>query len=59
MRLEKSELLEKLSLISSRYKDVAAVKRKMGNYEPDDVYERQVVLPDFPNVEGGEKTNKY
>lgn len=58
MRLEKSELLEKLSLISSRYKDVAAVKRKMDNYEPDDVYERQVVLPDFPNVEGGEKNQQ-
>lgn len=54
MDSSKAELLDKLNLISSRYNDVKATKEKMNTYAPEDIYERQVVVPDFPEVEGGE-----
>ena len=52
MSLEKSELLEKLNVISERYKDVAAVKQKMDSYKPEDIYARQVEVPSFPDANG-------
>ena len=52
MSLEKSELLEKLGVISERYKDVCTVKQKMDSFVPEDIYIRQVEVPDFPDANG-------
>lgn len=54
MDLSKNELLEKLDTISSRYGEVVAIKEKMNSFVPEDIYIRQVELPDFPEAEGGE-----
>ncbi len=54
MSLEKTELLEKLDTISSRYKDVIAIRRKADNVVPEDNYLREVVVPKLPDGAGGE-----
>lgn len=55
MSLEKSELIEKLGVISARYNDVIKVRNKMASFVPEDIYIRQIEVPEFPVVEGGEK----
>ena len=54
MSLEKSELIEKLGVISARYNDVIDIKTKMDYFVPEDIYIRQIVVPKFPEAEGGE-----
>ncbi|MBO5091746.1 MAG: hypothetical protein J6C61_04630 [Clostridia bacterium] len=54
MDLSKNEVLEKLDTISSRYGEVVAIKKKMNSFVPNDIYARQVEVPDFPEAEGGE-----
>lgn len=50
--MNKNELVEKLNLISQRYKDVCAIRERINNVVPNDSYQRNVVLPDFPEVNG-------
>ena len=58
MSLEKSELIEKLGVISARYKDVMNVRNKMGGFVPEDIYIRQIVVPEFPTPPGGESAKE-
>ena len=53
--MDTKELAKKLEKISALYKDVLAIKQKMNSFIPKDEYERSIVIPDFPEVEGGEK----
>ena len=48
MGLSKEELLKKLEAISSLHKKALHIKEKMINFEPEDIYERKVVVPVFP-----------
>ncbi len=49
------ELIEKLETISALYKDVLAINQKKNSFVPKDEYERSIAVPDFPEVEEGEK----
>lgn len=48
MGLSKEELLKKLEAISILHKKALNIKGKMVNFEPEDIYERKVVVPVFP-----------
>ena len=50
--MERKELVEKLDVISKRYKEVVAIKQKIASYKPEDNYKRQVILPNFPDANG-------
>ena len=52
MSLSRSELIEKLEAISSKYSNVCAVREKMNTAMPTDNYERRVALMEFPQAEG-------
>ena len=55
MGLTKEELIRKLEAISILHNKALSIKSKMNNFEPDDNYERKVVVPEFP----GEYNNEH
>ena len=58
MGLTKKELIEKLKSISSLYDDVIEIEEEMENFEPEDIYEREVILPKFPGKYNSEEERR-
>ena len=48
MDLSKTELVSKLEEISLLHKKALVVKNKMNNYQPEDNYVREIIVPQFP-----------
>jgi len=48
MLLTKAELIAKLEKISALYDVAIEKKNEMNNYEPDDNYDRSIIVPSFP-----------
>ena len=46
--LSKQELISKLEKISQLHQKLLSIKNQINNYEPEDNYEREVEVPDFP-----------
>ena len=44
----KNELIEKLESISTLYNKAASIREKMDEYVPEDDYEREIEVPEFP-----------
>lgn len=55
MSLTKSELIEKLSIISSKYDKVCEIKEKIEKVVPEDNYERKVNLPPLTGKKDNEE----
>lgn len=48
MSLDKKELVGKLEEISDLYENIVSIRDEMETFEPDDCYEREVQVPEFP-----------
>lgn len=57
--LSKKELIEKLDAISLLYDKTLYIKNKMGEYEPEDNYERTIEVPIFPGEYEKEEDREY
>lgn len=49
------ELIEKLTKLSDLYTHIIELKNAMDNFEPEDNYERQIIVPTFPNEDVADK----
>lgn len=46
--LGKDTLIDKLKTISALYKNVKTIECEMDTFEPEDLYQREVLVPEFP-----------
>lgn len=57
--LSKNELIKKLEAISVLHKKALSVKSEMDNFEPEDNYERKIIVPVFPGDYENEEDREY
>ena len=50
--MNKNELIDKLNLIAECYDESCAVRERIKSIVPEDNYQRNVVVPEFPDVDG-------
>ena len=55
MSMPKNELITKLEEISALYANTVAIQSQMDDFTPEDHYDRQVVVPQFPGEYKSEK----